>query len=53
MVNTQRKILVTGATGQQGGSLARLLLKKNIKYMHLHEILNRLQLKTSGIEELT
>ena len=32
MVNSQRKTLVTGATGQQGGSLARLLLQKNIKY---------------------
>jgi uncharacterized protein YbjT (DUF2867 family) len=41
MVNSQRKILVTGATGQQGGALARLLLQKNIKYM-----LNHLQLKT-------
>jgi uncharacterized protein YbjT (DUF2867 family) len=39
-------ILVTGATGQQGGSLARLLLEKNIKYMSLHEILNHLLLKT-------
>ena len=28
MVSNQRKILVTGATGQQGGSLARLLLRK-------------------------
>jgi uncharacterized protein YbjT (DUF2867 family) len=28
MVTNQRKILVTGATGQQGGSLARLLLQK-------------------------
>jgi uncharacterized protein YbjT (DUF2867 family) len=28
MVANQRKILVTGATGQQGGSLARLLLQK-------------------------
>jgi uncharacterized protein YbjT (DUF2867 family) len=47
MVANQRKVLVTGATGQQGGSLARLLLqKKNIKFMHLHEILNHLQLKT-------
>jgi len=53
MIANQRNILVTGATGQQGGSLARLLLKKNINYMHLHEIPNRLQLKTSGIEELT
>jgi GDP-D-mannose dehydratase len=52
MVNSQRKILVTGATGQQGGSLARLLLQKNIKYMPLLEILNHLQLKTSEIEEL-
>ena len=43
MVANQRKILVTGATGQQGGSLARLLLQKNIKFMHLHEILNQLQ----------
>ncbi|MFL6461818.1 MAG: NmrA family NAD(P)-binding protein [Nitrososphaeraceae archaeon] len=34
MVANQRKILVTGATGQQGGSLARLLLQKNIRYMH-------------------
>ena len=40
MVANQTKILVTGATGQQGGSLARLLLQKNIQYMHLHEILN-------------
>ena len=31
MVNSQRKILVTGATGQQGGSLARLLLQKKHK----------------------
>jgi uncharacterized protein YbjT (DUF2867 family) len=28
---TQRKILVTGATGQQGGSLARLMLQKKHK----------------------
>jgi uncharacterized protein YbjT (DUF2867 family) len=28
MVVNQRKILVTGATGQQGGALARLLLQK-------------------------
>ncbi len=28
MVTNQRKILVTGATGQQGGALARLLLQK-------------------------
>ena len=31
MVINQRKILVTGATGQQGGSLARLLLQKKHK----------------------
>ena len=31
MVDSQRKILVTGATGQQGGSLARLLLQKKHK----------------------
>jgi uncharacterized protein YbjT (DUF2867 family) len=31
MVVNQRKILVTGATGQCNGSLARLLLQKNIK----------------------
>ena len=31
MVDNQRKILVTGATGQQGGSLARLLLQKKHK----------------------
>src|SRR5919197_1400777 len=31
MVTNQRKILVTGATGQQGGSLARLLLQKKYK----------------------
>src|SRR4051794_8312369 len=31
MVYNQRKILVTGATGQQGGSLARLLLQKKHK----------------------
>ena len=31
MVNSQRKILVTGATGQQGGSLATLLLQKKHK----------------------
>jgi uncharacterized protein YbjT (DUF2867 family) len=31
MVVNQRKILVTGATGQQGGSLARLLLQKKHK----------------------
>jgi uncharacterized protein YbjT (DUF2867 family) len=31
MVNSQRKILVIGATGQQGGSLARLLLQKKHK----------------------
>jgi uncharacterized protein YbjT (DUF2867 family) len=31
MVADQRKILVTGATGQQGGSLARLLLQKKHK----------------------
>jgi uncharacterized protein YbjT (DUF2867 family) len=31
MVAKQRKILVTGATGQQGGSLARLLLQKKHK----------------------
>ena len=28
MVANKRKILVTGATGQQGGALARLLLQK-------------------------
>src|SRR5919197_2314509 len=27
--NRKKKILVTGATGQQGGALARLLLEKN------------------------
>lgn len=31
MANSQRKILVTGATGQQGGALARLLLQKKHK----------------------
>jgi uncharacterized protein YbjT (DUF2867 family) len=31
MVTNQRTILVTGATGQQGGSLARLLLQKKHK----------------------
>src|ERR687883_1578618 len=31
MAANQRKILVTGATGQQGGSLARLLLQKKHK----------------------
>src|ERR671927_1155598 len=31
MVANQRKILVTGATGQQGGSLARLLLQNKHK----------------------
>jgi uncharacterized protein YbjT (DUF2867 family) len=31
MVTNQRRILVTGATGQQGGSLARLLLRKKHK----------------------
>ena len=31
MVINQRKILVTGATGQQGGALARLLLQKKHK----------------------
>jgi uncharacterized protein YbjT (DUF2867 family) len=31
MVMAQRKILVTGATGQQGGALAKLLLQKNHK----------------------
>jgi len=31
MVINQRKILVTGATGQQGGALAKLLLQKNHK----------------------
>jgi uncharacterized protein YbjT (DUF2867 family) len=31
MVVNQRKILVTGATGQQGGSLARLLLQNKHK----------------------
>jgi uncharacterized protein YbjT (DUF2867 family) len=31
MLVNQRKILVTGATGQQGGSLARLLLQKKHK----------------------
>jgi uncharacterized protein YbjT (DUF2867 family) len=31
MVVNQRKILVTGATGQQGGALARLLLQKKHK----------------------
>jgi|RhiMetStandDraft_4_1073278.scaffolds.fasta_scaffold07475_3 uncharacterized protein YbjT (DUF2867 family) len=31
MAANQRKILVTGATGQQGGSLARLLLRKKHK----------------------
>src|ERR1051325_7160527 len=31
MVANQRNILVTGATGQQGGSLTRLLLQKKYK----------------------
>ena len=31
MIVNQRKILVTGATGQQGGSLAKLLLQKKHK----------------------
>jgi uncharacterized protein YbjT (DUF2867 family) len=31
MVANQRKILVTGATGQQGGSLAKLLLQNRNK----------------------
>jgi len=31
MVSNQRKILVTGATGQQGSSLARLLLRKKYR----------------------
>jgi len=31
MVANQRNILVTGATGQQGGSLSRLLLQKKHK----------------------
>ena len=31
MAANQRNILVTGATGQQGGSLARLLLEKKHK----------------------
>ena len=31
MVANQKEILVTGATGQQGGSLARLLLQKKHK----------------------
>jgi len=31
MVVDQRKILVTGATGQQGGTLARILLQKKHK----------------------
>jgi uncharacterized protein YbjT (DUF2867 family) len=31
MVANQKKILVTGATGQQGGSLARVLLHKKQK----------------------
>jgi FlaA1/EpsC-like NDP-sugar epimerase len=52
MVVNQRNILVTGATGQQGGALALLLLKKNIKYMRLLEILSHLQHKTSEIKEL-
>jgi uncharacterized protein YbjT (DUF2867 family) len=30
MVANQRNILVTGATGQQGGSLSRLLLQKKV-----------------------
>src|SRR6185437_558729 len=35
MVANQRKILVTGATSQQGGSLARLLLEKKHKVYDL------------------
>ena len=35
MVANKRKILVTGATGQQGSALARLLLQKNMKSMRL------------------
>ena len=35
MVAKQRKILVIGATGQQGGSLARLLLQKKDKVYEL------------------
>jgi len=31
MPTSQRKILVTGSTGQQGGTLARLLLQKKHK----------------------
>lgn len=31
MVMTETKILITGATGQQGGTLAKLLLQKNRK----------------------
>ena len=31
MGHSQRKILVTGATGQQGGALARQLLQKKHK----------------------
>ena len=38
MVANQRKILVTGATGQQGGSLARLLLQKRHKVYALTRI---------------
>ncbi len=30
-VQVSRRILVTGATGQQGGTLAKLLLQKNHK----------------------
>ena len=45
MVANKRKILVTGATGQQGGALARLLLQKNMKSMLLSVILNQNHLK--------
>jgi uncharacterized protein YbjT (DUF2867 family) len=34
MVLNQRKILVTGATGQQGGALAKLLLQKKHNKVH-------------------
>jgi nucleoside-diphosphate-sugar epimerase len=45
MVANKRKILVTGATGQQGGALARLLLQKKHEVYALIRILNQNHLK--------
>jgi uncharacterized protein YbjT (DUF2867 family) len=47
MVANQRKILVTGATGQQGGSLASLLLQKKHK---VHALTRNTQ--SSAVQDL-